>query len=146
MNNNIKLIENVTFNSLNPHNFHLKNDYINNLLSTAFLILPVIDELIEKVEVRKGFLSRSYVRATIKNVKPYEYQHTIGLAIEVTWSDWSYDSALIVAEKLFSSIEEGLKIIINPKRNTLFIGRGVKKSSIEEDTGRSERVIKINTA
>ena len=36
----IKLGGDIAFEDLNPHNFHLKNDYINNLLFTALNILP----------------------------------------------------------------------------------------------------------
>jgi len=148
MSNKIKFIEGITFESLNPHNFHLKNDYINNLLSTAFMILPSIADEVSTVKILKAFLSRSYLRSLDRDIVPAVYKHSIGLALEVTWADWDMTKALLVADKLFSEIEEGIKLVINTKNKSLFIGRGFKESSIVETTGSSssERVIKNNNS
>jgi len=143
MNNKITFVDKITFDSLNPHNFHLKNDYINNLLSTAFLILPVVANEVENIRIKKGFLSKSYIRSLDTEVKPYFYKHSVGLALELTWKDWDINTALLIADTLYSESEEKYKLIINIKEKSLYIGRGFKNNSITEVNGDVERVIRI---
>ena len=149
MDNKLKITQNITLESLNPHNFHLKNDYINNLLSTAFIILPIVAEHVTGIEVTKGFLSRSYLRSPSRDIKISHvvYKHSIGLALELTWDNWTYEEALIVAEDIYeraSDNDEKVMLVINEKQRTLYIGRGFKVSSILEDADGKERIIKLH--
>lgn len=116
--------ENVTIESLNPHNFAIKNEYIDNLLSTAWLLIPKIGVRQSGIRIIKGFLSEAYMRKHYKTDNALHLlQHSRGLALEVSWDMFTVDDALLVGHALMDECYEPLYIIIDPSRKKLCIYR-----------------------
>ena len=143
----VVIFNGVDISTLNPHNFHLKNDYIDNLLSTAFLIFPKLKSIFGNTSVRieKAFLSASYVRNNFTTITDNLLAHTKGLAVEFTWEGFDNDSATQVALHLYDAIKEPVLIIIKTFSNRLYVRRNVKEKKILEYNSTNEkRVIRID--
>ena len=110
MNYDVKFAENVTIESLNPHNFALKNEYIDNLLSTAWLLIPAIGREYGDLKIIRGFMSEAYMRSQNYRVEnaPHIAQHAQGLALEVTWTMFNTDDAINTGLDLINTSLEPL--------------------------------------
>ena len=148
MANEIKIVEGVFLDTLNPRNYALKNEYFSNLLSTAFMILPCVDRIVhEPIQVVKGFLSGSYLKEEFPNNYTAELErHSRGLALELAWKGWDIDTATRAAYEIYDKVSsldtEKIKILINVDKKRLYIGREFKETSIVEKTSGQERVIR----
>lgn len=148
MKNEIKIIEGVYIDSLNPINCALKNQYWTNTFCTAILVLPRVAKMIpEGIVVTKAFLPGSRLREEYSAGYTSEIERfSRGLAIEVTWSGWNVDDALQVAYNIYSDClempDEKMKIIIDEERQRLYVGRDFKVTEILEKTAHGERVIR----
>ncbi len=140
--NKIKFADNVTMESLNPHNFALKNDYINNLVYTALAIIPYANEYIgaDKVRVTRGFLSRKYMQDEIR-IPPKKvddlYKHAEGLAIELTWDNFDTESAIGLARFILNPVtrfKDQVKIVINGNKKRISFYLNVNETEVYEDT------------
>jgi len=115
--------ENVTIEALNPHNFALKNEYIDNLISTAWLVVTRVAPEVEGIKVIKGFLSESYIRANFKSAGDAVFQHGKGLALELTWNDFTVDKATTTGLTLINTCIEPLYVVVDSNRTKLCVYR-----------------------
>jgi hypothetical protein len=135
----LKIIEGISFSDLNPHNFHLKNDYINNILITAFSVLPVIakEDLLD-VRVIEAFVSSSFIKSSTDK---YLRKHFNGRALRITWRGFKVADAIQVALSLFEEIAH-VEIVIDNVEDWIMINRNCDRSVIIEYNGTEERVLK----
>lgn len=146
MSTDVVIVEGVSLEHLNPHNAALKNEYTSNLVSTAFLVLPHIYDVVEApLRIKRGFLSMSYIKEHLPRIDDILI-HGKGLALEVTWDEWDYDDALSSAYALYNYVimntDEDIKIVINNDRKSIYARRDVTESGIYERIGHEERTIK----
>lgn len=101
----------VTFFDLNQFNHALKNDYINNLVSTAFKVFPLINPMIDKIRVVRGFVSDAHAKAMGLNDPLF----TSGLAIEFTWEEYNPEQAIVMFKTLMPRMAVGYELVIKPE-------------------------------
>jgi hypothetical protein len=101
----------------------------------------VVREVTSPIKIKKGFLSSSFLKANFLEVKKDLRKHSQGKALELTWNDWDSNTALQVANELFSHVGD-VKIILNMDSKTIFIGRGYEYSSIIELVNGLERIVR----
>jgi hypothetical protein len=143
----IQIVEGVNLEDLNRKNFSLKNEYMSNLLSTAFLVLPNVYSAVKReLQVTKGFISGASVRDYPESYRHIMSRYTKGLSLEVTWSPWLNDEAVQAAYNIFNQIkgnpEENVMIVINKDKGRLACHRDGKKTQIVEISGKQKRVLK----
>lgn len=110
--------EGITLNQINPHNFSLKNKYMDNLITTSMTVLPVIERSLEnkQLKILKGFLSNSYALDRFETMTRSLILHTKGLALEISWDDFNENNAYFVAHNLFDYAKKNnikLRIVID---------------------------------
>lgn len=106
----IKFGKTVTFEDLNPHNFHLKNDYINNILFVALSTFPMLNADGIDAKVLMGFVSNGYMEQNLPSLKDTKYagKYTQGLGLRITWEDYQPITAIGIVTKLVSSIKSNV--------------------------------------
>jgi hypothetical protein len=137
--------ENVTIESLNPHNFAMKNEYIDNLISTAWLLIPKIARQQSGLRIVKGFLSDSYMRQHYRTDNAdYILKHAKGLALEVTWDMFTADDATNVGHDIIRECLEPIYVIVDSSRKKICIYRRylTDKSVLAQLVDGSQRVVK----
>ena len=137
--------EQITLHEINPHNFALKNDYISNLIDTAMLVIPPADALLpdRNLRVVTGFLSRSYILEQVeKDTDLFTdlIQHSEGLAIELTWDNFTPDEAIALARN-YMSVKMCVKILINNKKKTISFFLKEEKNKILEKSINGIRLV-----
>jgi len=141
----IVFAENVTIESLNPHNFAMKNEYIDNLISTAMLIVPKIAMEHSGIRVLRGFLSNAYIRDNFKtDIADYVQKHSMGLAIELSWDMFDLDEATSMGLLLIEQVIEPLFVLVDPDRKKLCVYRRYLKdnSCLSQVIGGKLRTVK----
>ncbi len=131
MSDQIIIAKGVSLSTLNPQNFALKNDYMNNLISTAFMAFPVAAEILgdRKFFVKRGFQSHAYVTEEVESAITSELiKHTKGLAVEFTWEGWTEENALVVGKAIYQQIADPVNVIVNTENRTVYVGRGYNNS------------------
>ena len=113
----VKFAENVTIESLNPQNFAMKNDYIDNLISTALLLIPKLCRVHDDLIITRGFISHAHMNANvvIGSHNDYLRQHEKGLALEVSWSNFDVEDATKISVMMLESFNEPILIVVNTK-------------------------------
>jgi len=140
MNEKLIIIKGITFDSLNPHNFHLKNDYINNILLVAFSTLPFFTDK-DNVRILNGFLSKSYVRST-DMVMATNNKFTRGKSYSITWDNFNSIEAIDLSLAIFQSSELPIELIIDIDNNFMEVSHETKESIIKERSNLEERIIR----
>lgn len=141
----VKFAENVSIENLNPHNFAMKNDYIDNLFSTAWLIVSKIGREQSGLKIIKGFLTAAYMREHYKtDGADYLLKHAEGLALEVTWDMFTTDDATSVGLMLINESLEPLFIIVDGQRKKICVYRKYldSKSVLAQLVNGTQRVVK----
>lgn len=144
MNEQIVIANGVSISTLNPQNFALKNDYMDNLLSTAFMVFPIAIEVLgdRRFIIKRGFQSHAYITQEVEAAITSElFKHTKGLALEFTWEGWTEEDALIVAKALYQRMKEPVKIIVNSDNRTMYIGRGYVESILMQQSLNERRIL-----
>ena len=125
---------------LNPENYALKNDYIDNLFTTAY---QVIDKIAIpsglNISIVRGFLSRNYIENELsKEAEGHTliYRFSKGLALSITWDDFNYASALTVARHFVDSVSNSTCIVTD---KCLEVYRKTKKQEILHKTSSETR-------
>lgn len=140
----IKIVGEINVRDLNPYNFHLKNDYMENLLSTGFLILPILYEQVSNLKIINGFISSSFMRSKKRTLSQEDKRFTRGLALSVTFDNFE-EMALEVAEDLYHSFaeseDEAIKITVDRTKKKLFVGRDYEESSLMENSENGLRTV-----
>lgn len=142
---NVKFAENISIESLNPHNFAMKNEYIDNLISTAWLIIPKIATDVDGLRVVKGFLSDAYMRQNYRLEKlEHLTRHGSGLALELTWESFTVDDATSIGIKLLEETLEPLLVIVDTNRSKLCVYRRFlkDKSLLTQMIDNNQRLVK----
>lgn len=138
----------ITLAHINQHNDALKNQYMDNMLSTAASILPMIESGLndERIIVKKCFVSNAHMKELGHDVFDNLVQpFTKGLAIEVTWDDFNIETAHLVAHKLYDYCYKNkllYKIIINVKRKSLTVYRKERKLQIVEKINEKFKIVR----
>lgn len=94
----------------------LKVPYMDGIFTICMSIFPRINNKVDGIKVVKGFISRSQLYNDIlnPNERPTKYQllHTRAKALELTWSNFSYEKALVIGRIIFETLEDNMHIII----------------------------------
>lgn len=112
------IAQGVTLSELNPENNALKNEYADNLITTAMIILLDIWRRFNGIKITKGFVSSGKMYKEILpktgRVKPtvYEKKHTLGLALEITWPDYDTDRALEYCKDFLKRTDQKVHFVI----------------------------------
>ena len=140
----LKIANTATIEELNPLNFALKNTYISNLLSTALIVIPTATKVVgETVKVMTGFLSRAYIKQTFEYTNKLNdiLKHSEGLALEITWYDFTLEEATEIGKKVMTSSDTKIKALINLNRKSISFYLDSNTSILLQDTGDSVRTI-----
>ena len=123
--NGISIVE------LNPENFALRNDYIDNLFATAYLVInKIINPTGIHATVVRGFLSDKFIKSELSDEAVGHsliWKHGKGLAIEITWEGFTYQNALTIASNFVQSNDYVACIITD---STLQIYRKTKVQEV----------------
>lgn len=106
----IRFGKTVTFEDLNPHNFHLKNDYINNILFCALNTFPYLNSEGIDAKIVRGFVSNGYMEQNLPLVykEKYSYKYTQGLGLIITWDSYDSTEAILIIPKLVAGIKSNV--------------------------------------
>jgi hypothetical protein len=127
----------ITLNEVNPENFHLKNNYADNLITTCLMVFPFLDTRVSELFVTHGFISRKKLFNEIiekddkhsKVATAEQKKHCKGLALEVSWKGFDRDKATNIAREMFKELPyEKMKFVVTA--NSLGIYRKVNKRKI----------------
>ena len=106
----------VTIQEVNPESYALKTPYADNLFSTCLSILPLIDKYVTGIKIIEGFVSRAKMLSKKKDsnkLNKYEYAHTMGNAIVLTWTEYDPDNGLSIAKEILKALpNNNIHIII----------------------------------
>jgi len=122
----------ITIRSLNPDNYAMCNDYMDNVWTTGIQILPEISKGLIELKVVSCFTSASAIRAKSKSFGWRERKVSQGLAISLTWYDWKHVTALAIAKKLLNEYHENVHVYINDSNKTITIYRRMRDNVIKE--------------
>ena len=140
----IKFGKTVTLEDLNPHNFHLKNDYINNLLFAALSVFPYLNNKGIDAKVLRAFISAGYMDENMPEFKNerYSQKYSQGLGLLITWEDYTDLEAISEVSKLVSTIKSNVLARINhAKKQVEILFEMSDKSKVFELVGTEERQI-----
>ena len=112
---NINFAHGVTIYELNSYNCALKNDYINNLISMAFKILPLYNTIVGGIEITQGFISEAMAKDTDFIKSERDRNFCKGLAIEFTWAGYTVDSAITLTKQYMSQIKGSCDLVITDR-------------------------------
>jgi len=91
----------ITMRQLNIHNAALKNEYIDNLISTAMFVISNIRRITgDQIQliVKRGFIANSVIRNNYKNFEDKDLQqHSRGLAIQLSLETFQDNQAFNIA-------------------------------------------------
>lgn len=144
----LKLAHGIKISDLNPHNFALKNDYMNNIISCGLILTDCISKCGFKnsVNIVKGFLSNSYIadNLAVSAGKCIDFlmQHSRGNAIEITFDDFTVDKAIDFSKDMLYSARDNDEIcrcIIYSGRESIGIYFEEKEYGIEIITNNNEK-------
>jgi hypothetical protein len=151
MKNQILFTKDVTLEHLNPLNYSLKNDYMNNLFVTGFSILPIINRITAMpIIVKRAMASRKTLRSGNKPVwsieNTYLDKFTEGMALSVTWDGFEINEAAEIANAIMTGLDEKVVIFINSMDKYMNVYRDTREKVIYEasfdKSGPDTRVIK----
>jgi hypothetical protein len=134
----IIIAEGVTLYTLNRNNFSMKNDYMDNLLATAFSVFPLVAHVLGaevKIEVKKGFIAYAhYVEAVNPRATEEELAFTKGLGVQFSWAGFTEDAARGLAFELSDKIQDA-RIIYDLGRRYITVYRQSLRPGICEQVG-----------
>lgn len=110
-----KLTNEIGLEELNPYNVALKNDYLDNLLTTAFSVIPNIYPVIGyPIIIKRAFCSYRLMQNDHKPETPHLIEkYTQGLGIRITWDQWDFHVAKEAANAVYANIPGNMHIVIN---------------------------------
>ena len=111
--NNVNFAKGISIHELNSYNCALKNDYINNLIATAFQILPLMNTLVHGIEIAKGFISEAMAKDMSMLSCDRDRLYCKGLAISFKWLDYSQEEAIKLLKDHMFKIAGAFDIIID---------------------------------
>ena len=121
----------VSREDMNPHNVKVGNEFENNLLLTGKMIFT--DSLSDlDCKVITGLLPLEKVKSDYENPDAHIKKYCKGLAVEFTVPNLDIHKGRSIAEYLFLKYN-GLHIIINLSKGTMYVGRKFKRNEIYEE-------------
>lgn len=100
----MRFYKGISYAELNPYNFALKNDYVQNLIYSGQSLFSSIKKIVgnSNIKVTRGFLSRRYLHDILPKINNSDERklvafHSVGLAISVKLEDFSF--ALDIAKE-----------------------------------------------
>ncbi|HNX38197.1 MAG TPA: hypothetical protein PL124_03940 [Candidatus Cloacimonadota bacterium] len=142
----IQFADGITLLNLNPFNYALKNDYINNLMNTGMCILPIVaDTVVGDISIKKCFTSKKqFLNNDYEKEDPrLSDKFSEGLAIRLTWDEYDANMATQLAYRVMSQLELKMNIAINNTANHITFYLDTDDQSIYEITpDNSKRIIK----
>jgi len=111
----ILFAKDVSIQEVVPESNSLCPPYMDNIFATCMSTLPMIDKLVSGIRVLKGFIPRAkmFAMKTDRHLDKYEYAHSEGNAIVVTWDSYDEDSAYDIARQIFFKLKDNnLHIIL----------------------------------
>jgi len=134
---NFMLSEGVDMQSLNPMNFALKNDYIDNLLTIGMIISTNVNRPITIVE---GFVSRSKLTEDCR--KGLDLNHATGNAISFTWDDFNEQNALGLGHRLLDLYQ--CSVVINMDKGVVSLYYSTKKRKFIYSNKNIYKILRIS--
>ena len=138
----IKFGKTVTFEKLNPHNFHLKNDYINNILFVALSTFPLLESLGYELEVKQAFVSNAYMDANpelLDERMPGKYSQGLGLKLGI--KDYDHYALLEDLPVAILQMKSKVHCYIDKQRKLVELFFEMEESKVYEVIGSEERRI-----
>lgn len=127
---------------LNPLNYALKNDFMENLVYIAYCVNSIVDHLGEDVKIVKAFCPESMFKDAVGKEK----KHSYGNAIALTWK--GYDKDDVKANPIFTMFVDknnvpAINVMIYSDRVMFFVDSddSTEPAYVAEDTNGSYRVI-----
>ena len=125
----LQFAKGVTMTELNQFNHALKNDFINNLISTAFKIFPFINTTVSNIRVVNGFVSEAHANAIGLIKSESDKDFTNGTAIEFTWSDYDREQAILMLKSLMPKMPDPFELLVKEESVIIFSDRHGKTLS-----------------
>lgn len=121
----------------------LKVPYMDGIFTICMSILPRINNEVDGIAIVKGFISRSQLYNDIlkPNERPTKYQllHTRAKALELTWSEFCYEKALVIGRIIFETLEDNIHIVI--KDNSIGFYRDQRDKQLIRNTNGTKSVV-----
>jgi len=141
-----KFIENITIRDLNPHNCVLGNDFQDNLWTWGIQILPELSRYVMDIKVMRCFASEKYIKDVIlKDDEKFNWEwkkFAYGLAIKLTWNDWSFENASLVSNAIFDGYQEDTHCIIDERDKSLTVYRRMRDKKIRQRSNEGMKTIR----
>lgn len=124
----------VTLREINPDNNALKNEFMDNLMTTCSMLLISADSVFDKISVVRGFISAGKLYNEIlpaagrSKCNQEEIRHTLGTALEITWEGFDPDKALDFCKEYIKLTDIPVKFIVY--NNSLGFYRDVPSQKI----------------
>ena len=116
----IHFAKGVSIAELNQFNHALKNDYINNLISTAFKIFPFIDKVVDGIRIVNGFVSDAHAKAMDMVRSSTHKAFTNGTAIEFTWMSYNKEQTILMLTNLMNEMPPGFELCVKDDSIIIF--------------------------
>ena len=141
-----KFVENITIRHLNPHNHTCGNDFMDNIWSWGIQLLPEFGKYVSGIQIKRCFVSEAYIKKELL-AKDEDYnwewkKFAYGLAIKLTWDNWSFETAMALSDAIFNDYFENTHCVIDTKEETLTIYRRMKTKKIREKTSTSMKTLR----
>ena len=125
----------ITLEDINRYEAALKNEYMDNLVSTGLSILPVIDQNLsgKQIKIKEGFIPKALLLDLHDVLTHSMISHTKGLALKFTWTNYDYEEAYFLAHALYEYAEKNdlnFHIVILEKEDAIDVHRKSSKLQI----------------
>lgn len=124
----------VTISEVNPDNYHMKNNYADNIFATCLSVLPIVDTFVKNIRVVKGFIALKKYKSDNgeDNQRSNEKKYCKGLGLEITWDDYNKKSCRIIASKILMDLPGENFIIIIKDNSVEFLRKTLTTKIIEK--------------
>jgi hypothetical protein len=127
----ILFARNVTLQDVVPESNSLCPPYMDNIFSTCYASLPLVDTMVGDVKIIKGFIPRAkfFANKSDRHLTKYEYALSEGNGIVFTFGNWDDDTAYEVARAVFNR-NRGENIHIVIEENAIAFYRGMNSRMV----------------
>lgn len=105
---------------------------MDNLWTTGIQLLPEIGNQVLGLKVLDAFKSASFIKSKSDRFGWRERKFSQGLAIKLTWDDWMFSVARVIADSIFDTYHEYVHCVIDDATKSLTIYRRMKDRAIRE--------------
>lgn len=133
----LKFINDLTIHDYNKDNKAMRNEFIDNCVGTMMFILPRICLPLFGLKIIRGY--EPIVKGNILN--GYDRKFGYGLAIGVSWEDWSVDESMLIASNILRTLNELVHIVIDVDMSTLFVYRKMKDKKLILRSNKKNKIL-----